>query len=188
MSEPKNAQARVDWRIPVAWLTLCVIWSSTWLVIKLGLRDLPPVSYAGIRFCVAIIALFLFSVGRAELRPPKVSDYFVLCYTGVLMFAVNYGLLFWGELHVSSGLAAVLQSTIPIAGMIFAHWMLPHEPLQSRKLFGSLLALLGVGLICARLLDFNGMIGFISGLGIVAGAGGAAFSNVVLKARAIRIS
>src|SRR5216683_6581346 len=85
---------KVGWGVPVAWLTLCVVWSSTWLAIKIGLRDLPPISYAGIRFLVAIIVLFAVSVGRVRLLPQQASDYAVLAFTGVLMFAVNYGLLF----------------------------------------------------------------------------------------------
>lgn len=176
------------WRVSIAWFTLCVVWSSTWLAIKFGLRDLPPVSYAAIRFVIAAAALVLVSIGRGSLLPERRSDYVVLALTGLLMFTVNYSLLFWGELYVSSGLAAVLQATIPISGMIFAHWMLPNEPLQARKLFGALLALAGVAVICARLLDFNGLMAFVSGVGIVAGAAGAAFSNVLLKKRAIRIS
>ena len=46
-----------DWRIPIAWLALCVVWSSTWLVIKIGLQDLPPVSFVALRFVVAILVL-----------------------------------------------------------------------------------------------------------------------------------
>ena len=99
------------------------------------------------------------------------------------MFAVNYGLLFWGELHVSSGLAAVLQATIPIFGMLFAHLMLPDEPLQLPKLLGALLAVGGVAMICERLLGFNGFMAFWGGLGIIMGAASSAFSNVLLKAR-----
>ena len=176
------------WDVPVAWLTLCVVWSSTWLVIKIGLRDLPPISYAGIRFLIAIIVLLAVSVGRVRLLPLHAIDYAVLALTGVLMFAVNYGLLFWGELHVSSGLAAVLQATIPIFGMLFAHLMLPDEPLRLQKLVGALLALGGVAMICERLLGFNGFIAFWGGLGIVFGAAGAAFSNVLLKARVIQLA
>ena len=104
------------------------------------------------------------------------------------MFAVNYGLLFWGELHVSSGLAAVLQATIPIFGMVFAHLMLPDEPLRLQKLLGALLALGGVAIICERLLGFNGLMAFWGGLGIVFGATGAAFSNVLLKSRVIQLA
>jgi drug/metabolite transporter (DMT)-like permease len=172
-----------DWRIPVAWLTLCVVWSSTWLVIKIGLRDLPPVSFVAWRFVVAVVVLLLISLGRTHLLPRCRSDYFVLGFSGVLMFTLNYTLLFWGELHVSSGLAAVIQASIPIFGMVFAHWMLPEEPLRWQKLAGALVAILGVALICARLLSFNGWLAFLGGLGITVGAASAAFSNVWLKAR-----
>jgi drug/metabolite transporter (DMT)-like permease len=103
------------------------------------------------------------------------------------MFSVNYGLLFWGELHVSSGLAAVLQATIPIFGMMFAHLMLPDEPMHWQRLSGAFLAVAGVAVICARLLNFNGMMAFWGGLGIVVGAAGAAFSNVLLKQRPIQL-
>ena len=172
----------------MAWLTLCIVWSSTWLVIKVGLRDLPPISYAAIRFVIAVIVLLAVSAGRVRLLPQRASDYVLLAFTGVLMFAVNYGLLFWGELYVSSGLAAVLQATIPIFGMVFAHIMLPAEPMRLQKLAGSLLALGGVTIICARLLGFNGPMAFWGGLGIVFGGALAAFSNVLLKARVLRVA
>ncbi len=184
----KNLRPRVGWGVPLAWLTLCVVWSSTWLAIKVGLRDLPPISYAAIRFLIAIIVLVMVSIGRVRLLPIRGGDYALLAFTGVLMFAVNYGLLFWGELHVSSGLAAVLQASIPIFGMIFAHWMLPEEPIRLQKFAGALLAMGGVALICTRLLSFGGMMAFWGGLGIVFGAAGAAFSNVILKRRAIRLA
>jgi len=183
-----NTTARLNWRIPIAWLTLCVVWSSTWLAIKFGLRDLPPISFVAIRFVIAIAVLVAVSVGRTRLLPLRGADYATLAFTGALIFAINYTLLFWGELHVSSGLAAVLQATIPIFGMVFAHWMLPNEPLRLQKLSGAIIALGGVAIICARLLDFNGLLAFWGGLGIVFGAASAAFSNVLLKARAIRLA
>ena len=179
---------RRDWRIPAAWLTLCIVWSSTWLAIKVGLRDLPPISFVAIRFVVAILVLIAVSIGRARLLPQRASDYLILAATGILMFALNYTLLFWGELHVSSGLAAVLQTTIPIFGMFFAHWMLPDEPLRLQKLAGALLAIGGVALICSRLLDFGGVLAFWGGVGIVFGGAAAAYSNVLLKARRINLA
>ena len=173
--------------IVAAFVTLCVVWSSTWLAIKIGLRDLPPISYAGIRFVIAIVVLLAVSIGRARLLPRSRAEYIILAFTGVLIFTVNYGLLFWGELHVSSGLAAVLQATIPIFGMMSAHWMLPDEPLRWQRLAGAFLAIAGVAVICARLLNFNGMMAFWGALGIVVGAAGAAFSNVLLKQRPIQL-
>ncbi len=171
-----------------AFLTLSVIWSSTWLAIKIGLRDLPPISYVALRFAIAIPILLAISVGRRRLTPPRRADWALLAFTGLLMFALNYGLLFWGELHVSSGLAAVLQATIPIFGIVLAHWLLPNEPLRWLRLAGALVALGGVGLICARLLDFSGRMAFWGGLGIVLGSVAAALSNVLLKRRPVPLS
>src|SRR5881397_1995308 len=179
---------RVGWGVPVAWLTLSIVWSSTWLAIKIGLRALPPISFVAIRFLIAITALVAVSIGRTRLLPLCRGEYVVLAITGILMFAVNYTLLFWAELHVSSGLAAVLQATIPIFGMIFAHWMLPDEPLRLQKLAGAIIALGGVTLICGRLLGFNGPLAFWGGIGVVIGAASAAFANVLVKARSIQLA
>ncbi len=179
---------RIGWKIPAAWLTLCVVWSSTWLAIKIGLRDLPPVSFAAIRFVIAAAVLVAVSIGRVRLLPLRRSDYGLLAFTGILMFGVNYMSVFWGELHVSSGLAAVLHATIPIFGMIFAHWLLPDEPLKLQKVMGAVVALGGVMLICARLLSFHGLLSFWGGIGIALGGGAAAFSNVLMKKRAITLA
>jgi len=188
VSLKRNWRPRVGWGVPAAWLTLCLVWSSTWLAIKVGLRDLPPISFVAIRFFIAIIVLLAVSVGRTRLLPLRRSDYAVLAITGVLMFAVNYTLLFWAELHVSSGLAAVLQATIPMFGLIFAHWMLPDEPLRFQKLAGAIIAIGGVALICGRLLGFNGPLAFWGGVAVVFGAGSAAFANVLVKARSIQLA
>src|SRR5437667_4037227 len=130
--------------IAAAYIVLCIVWSSTWLAIKVGLRDLPPISFVAIRFVIAIAVLAAVSIGRVRLVPLRRSDYLLLCFTGLLMFGLNYPLLFWGEKYVSSGLCAVLQATIPIFGMLFAHWFLPDEPLRWQRLTGALLALGGV--------------------------------------------
>lgn len=174
--------------VAAAFVALCVIWSSTWLAIKWGLEDLPPISFAALRFLIAIIALLAVSIGRVPLWPRNRADWVLLGFTGVLMFAVNYGLLFWGELHVSSGLAAVLQAIIPVAGMAFAHWLLPSEPMRGQRVVGALLAVAGVALICGRLLDHGGIVTFWAGLAIVFGSAGAAFSNVLLKRRALKLA
>src|SRR5438046_8090613 len=188
ISLQKRWQPKAGWGVPAAWLTLCIVWSSTWLAIKIGLRDLPPISFVAIRFLIAITALVAVSIGRTRLLPLCRGEYVVLAITGILMFAVNYTLLFWAELHVSSGLAAVLQATIPIFGMFFAHWMLPDEPLRLQRLAGAIIALGGVTLICGRLLGFNGPLAFWGGLGIVFGAASAAYANVLVKARSIQLA
>ncbi|MGI9088860.1 MAG: DMT family transporter [Chthoniobacterales bacterium] len=171
-----------------AFATLCLVWSSTWLVIKIGLADLPPISFAAIRFLIAFVVLVAVSIGRVSLWPKTGADWLLLAFTGLLMFAMNYGLLFWGELNVSSGLAAVLQATIPVFGMLFANWLLPAEPLRWHQVGGAAVAIAGVALICSRLFGHGGQMAFLGGLGISIGGAGAAFSNVLLKRRALRLA
>ena len=183
MTEARSKLAAI-----AAFVALCLIWSSTWLAIKFGLRDLPPVSFVAIRFIIAVAILLAISIGRVRLLPQGRGDFKLLAWTGVLMFCLNYALLFWAELYVSSGLSAVLQATIPIFGMVFAHFVIPNEPLRGARIAGALVALAGVAVICSRLLDFGGLLAFWGGVAIVLGAAGAALSNVYLKARAIRLA
>ena len=173
--------------VTAAYLALCVIWSSTWLAIKVGLEDLPPISFVALRFTIAIAVLLAISIGRVRLLPAR-ADFKLLAYTGVLMFAMNYALLFWAELYVSSGLSAVLQATIPIFGMLFAHFLLPGEPLRWQRVTGAALAIGGGAVICSRLMDFGGMLAFWGGVAVVFGAATAAFSNVMMKKRALQLA
>jgi drug/metabolite transporter (DMT)-like permease len=131
----------------LVWLILCGIWGSTWLFIKLGLEDLPPISFAAIRFIIASSILVAIVLIRRLKIPRKASDWQTIALTGFLSFTINYGLLFWGELNVSSGLAAVLQATIPLFGLLIAHRLLPAEPMTTAKLSGVLVGLAGVALI-----------------------------------------
>ena len=78
----------------LVWLLLCGIWGSTWLFIKLGLEDLPPFTFAGIRFVIASLILFSLVAVRRLSLPRKRSDWVLLASTGVLAFCINYGLLF----------------------------------------------------------------------------------------------
>ena len=174
--------------VTAAYLALCVIWSSTWLAIKVGLEDLPPISFVALRFVIAVLVLLAISVGRVRLLPVRRGDLKLLAYTGFLIFGINYALLFWAELHVSSGLSAVLQATIPIFGMVFAHFLLPGEPLRWQRVGGAVLAIGGVAVICSRLLDFGGLLAFWGGVAVVFGAASAAFSNVLLKKRDIQLA
>ena len=165
-----------------AWFALCVIWSSTWLAIKIGLADLPPISFVAFRFLIAAAILLAICFRRFPF-PQRVADYWFLAFTGLLTFGVNYGLLFWGEQYVSSGLAAILQATIPTFGLVFAHFYLPAESMKWERIVGAVLALGGVAIICAKLLDFQGLMAFWGGVAIVVGAASTAYSNVLIKAR-----
>ena len=81
----------------LVWLCLCGIWGSTWLGIKLGLRDLPPLTFAGIRFALAAMVLGAMIAIRRVRLPWAARDWRLLAYTGLLTITINYALVFWGE-------------------------------------------------------------------------------------------
>jgi drug/metabolite transporter (DMT)-like permease len=167
----------------VVFLILCCIWGSTWMFIKLGLRDLPPVSFAAARFLLATLILSTVVAARRAPLPRSRGEWALLAQTGVLAFTFNYGLLFWGEQHISSGLAALLQATIPVFGMVIAHAYLPAERLNARKLSGALLGVAGVGVIFSNQLASEGRLALWGSAAVVFGALAVAWANVLVKAR-----
>lgn len=166
----------------LVWLILCVIWGSTWLFIKLGLENLPPITFAGIRFVIACGILFLVVRARGLALPDNRRDWGLLAVTGVLSFCLNYGLVFWGEQHISSGLAAVLQATLPAFGLVFAHFHLPGERMTWSKIFGVVVGFLGVLVVFSNQLAIAGGKALAGCVALVLSALFAAYSNVLVKA------
>jgi len=167
----------------VVWLILCGIWGSTWLFIKLGLSDLPPLTFAGIRFVIACAILVSIIWARRIRLPQGSGDWILLLVTGILSFSLNYGLIFWGEQHISSGLAALLQATIPAFGLVFAHLYLPAERMTWAKIGGVALGVFGVGIVFSNQLTVSGTRALAGCVAVVFGSACAAYSNVLIKAR-----
>ena len=111
----------------LVWLILCGIWGSTWLFIKIGLEDLPPITFAGIRFVISCAILFVLIRIRKISLPGKSRDWLLLLITGVMSFSLNYGLVFWGEQYITSGLAALLQATLPAFGLVWPIFIYPRN-------------------------------------------------------------
>jgi drug/metabolite transporter (DMT)-like permease len=166
----------------LVWLLLCGIWGSTWLFIKLGLADLPPLTFAGIRFVIACAIIFLIIRIRRIALPHARSAWLLLAVTGVLSFTLNYGLIFWAEQHISSGLAALLQATTPAFGLVIAHVHLPSERMTWAKIVGVVLGVCGVGVVFSNQLSLAGGLALAGCIAVVASSVFVAYSNVLIKA------
>jgi drug/metabolite transporter (DMT)-like permease len=171
------------WIAVAVWCLLSLIWGTTWMFIKVGLRDLPPFSFAGIRFVIAACILVVIAVVRRPALPSSRRDWMLIGMTGLLTFTVNYGLLFWGEQHTSSGLAAILQAIIPVFGLALAHLYLPGERMTAGKVLGVALGLAGVLVVFSNQLSSGEPSGVWGCAAILVGAFAAAYSNVLVKAR-----
>lgn len=166
----------------VVWLILSTIWGSTWLFIKIGLdAGLPPITFAGIRFVIASVPLILWMIARRVRLPRHPRDWWLMIGTGLVVFSLNYGLVFWGEAHISSGLTAILYTTLPLHGMVFAHFMLPAEPMTARKVGGAVLGLAGVALIFSNQIELRGAPAVWGSLAVVVGALVTAYGSVIVK-------
>ena len=165
----------------LVWLVLCGIWGSTWLFIKLGLEDLPPFTFAAIRFIIAVAIVFSIIRIRGLALPRARSDWILLAVTGILSFGFNYGLVFWGEQYITSGLAALLQATTPAFGLVFAHFNLPGERLSWTRIGGVVLGVFGVAVVFSNQLAVAGRQALAGCVALLLSSVFVAYSNVLVK-------
>src|SRR5690349_16572638 len=160
----------------------CVlVWSSTWVVIAVGFDDIPPFFGAGIRFSLAGLGVLS---ATALLRRPLRTDFVLSTIVGLLPFAVSYGLIYWAEQYVTSGLAAVLFGVLPLYVALLAAIFLPDEPLRPRLIVGVLIALAGLVLAFSESLDLGtGEHTALAALAVVCSPIASAIGNIAIKKR-----
>ncbi|HTH38448.1 MAG TPA: DMT family transporter [Pyrinomonadaceae bacterium] len=166
------------------WIILCLIWGSTWIFIKIGLADLPPITFSAARFLLAVVILAPVVIRWNLPLPKNSSEWKLIAFTGILQFAVNYSAVFWSEQYISSGLAAVLQATITVFGLLLAWIFLPSERITRLKIFAVLIGVAGVAVIFVDQLRVNDLRAFAGCVAIVIGAYAAAQASILVKAKA----
>ena len=120
---------------------ICLIWGSTWVAIKIGLDGVPPFFGAGLRFVLsAVIVGAILLVRRQRIRLTR-DDKICVLSLGLLVFWLDYAAVYWAELRISSGLTAILFSTMPLMTALLSHWT-GSETLNRFKIVG---ILVGVG-------------------------------------------
>jgi drug/metabolite transporter (DMT)-like permease len=151
----------------VLYLLLCLIWGSTWMVIKIGYGGLGPFNVAGLRFFIAGALMALVAQATRARWPRGRQEWTAVAIVGLLMFAGDYGLIYWAEQYIESGLTAVLFATLPLMTLFIARAYLPGERITPGKLASSVLALAGtLALFADRLrLDSTATLPMLAVLG-----------------------
>jgi len=160
--------------------SLCFVWGSTWLAIKVGLGSLPPLTFAGIRFIIASGLLLTYALAKKIEFPRDKGSWQVMLFLSLTQITVPYALTFWGEQYMTAGLTSLLFATLPFFVVVFAHFMIPGEPVSAWKLMGMLVSFVGVTIIFSREL-MSTSNSFWGGVAVIVGAGTAACANVVGK-------
>lgn len=165
----------------LVWWVTCLVWSSVWLFIKIGLRDLPPVTFAAVRLVVALVVLLPILAWRRVRVPRETRDWYVLAVAGLLLLGVNYALLFWGAQFIPSGLTAVLQSITPAFALVFGHVLLDDEPFTAKALGAIAIGVAGVALISRDQLHLAGRQALLGCAAVTAASAFVAFAYVFVK-------
>jgi drug/metabolite transporter (DMT)-like permease len=105
-------ELRPRWKTLVAFAIIYFVWGSTFFAIRVGVAEVPPLLLAALRFTIAGIAMFAWSLTRRE-TPPRGREWASVFAVALMIFVLDYGLLFWAEQRVPSGVAAVVLATIP---------------------------------------------------------------------------
>ena len=153
----------------LVWWVTCLIWSTVWLAIKIGVNDVPPATFAAARLVIALAVLLPVVALQRSPSPRTRRDWLLIGGTGFLLLGLNYAFLYWGAQHVTSGLTAVLQAVTPAFGLVFAHG-LAEERFTRRQAAGLLIGVLGVAAIFSDQLQVSGAAALRGCLAVTASA------------------
>jgi len=146
---------RPTWKTFLAFAIIYFVWGSTFLAIRVGVREVPPFLLAAMRFLVAGLVLYGWMIARGE-RSPSGREWMSASLLAVLIFVVDYGLLFWSEQRVASGIAAVMMATIPAFMALSEIIFLRTQRLTVRLTLALLIGIGGVAVLISRSLNLGG--------------------------------
>lgn len=156
---------RLGWKVLLAYAIIYLVWGSTYLAIRVGVLEMPPLLMAAIRFTVAGLLLYGWTVARGE-RTPTARQWVSIILLAFLIFLVDYGLVFWAEQRVPSGIAAIMMATLSPFMVLAEIMFLRTQKLTLRLSLALLIGLGGVAVLVSRSLDLGGQP--IDGWGAIA--------------------
>ena len=154
----------------LAWITICIVWGTTYLAIRIGVTDLPPMLFAGLRWIIAGVLMTIL-LNLRDYTFPAFKDLKHLAIVGILLLGIANGLVVVAEQWLPSGLTALILSTLPF-WVVGLESLLPKGPkLNWLIIAGLLLGTVGVVLIFAKdlniALDLNILLGGLCLFGAV---------------------
>jgi len=142
------------WKVLLAFAIIYFVWGSTFLAIRVGVREVPPFLLAGLRFLIAGLVLFAWMRAKGTVSPTA-REWFSATLLAVLIFVLDYGLLFWAERRVPSGIAAVMMATIPVSMALSEILFLKTQRLTPRLGAALLIGIGGVLVLVSRSISFG---------------------------------
>ena len=137
----RTVMNRSDWLILG---TLALIWGGAFFFIGVAVRHVPPLTYVWLRLTIAAVAMWLFLRFKGQGLGLPQGAWGSILLLALLNNALPFALFGWGQTHIASGLASILNATTPIWGVLVAHFLTQDERMTPRKIAGVLLGFGGV--------------------------------------------
>jgi drug/metabolite transporter (DMT)-like permease len=161
---------RPTWQTLLAFAILYLVWGSTYLAIRVGVREVPPFLFAAMRFLIAGPILYGWMIAQGERSPSKLQ-WASASLLAILFFVLDYGLLYWAEHRVPSGLAAVMMATTPAFMALWEISFLRTQTLTVRLALALLIGTGGVAVLLSHKLNLGGVpIDRVGAMALVAAA------------------
>ena len=144
-----------SWKTVLAFAIIYLVWGSTYLAIRVGVREVPPFLLAALRFLIAGLILYLWMIAKGE-RSPSGCEWRSIFLIAALIFVLDYGLLFWAEQRVPSGIAAVMLATIPALMALSEIILLGTQRLTLRLSVALFTGICGVAVLMSHSLNVGG--------------------------------
>jgi drug/metabolite transporter (DMT)-like permease len=146
---------RPAWKILLAFAIIYFVWGTTYLAIRVGVHEVPPFLLAAIRFLIAGGVLYGWMIAQGE-HSPSARQWMSVSAIAFLIFVLDYGLLFWAEEKVPSGIAAVMMATIPVFMALSEIIFLRTQKPTVRLTLALLIGVGGVAVLMSRSLNLGG--------------------------------
>jgi len=159
-------------------LILAVIWGGAFLFIGVAVRHVEPLTYVWLRLTIAAGAMFLFLKFKGQTLDLPREVWGSILLLALLNNALPFTLFGWGQTHIASGLASILNATTPIWGVLVAHFFTQDERMTPRKIAGVLLGFAGVATMIGPTLLANVGTDALAQLACIAAALSYAFAAV----------
>ena len=140
----RSQMNRGDWLILG---TLALIWGGAFMFIGIAVRHVPPLTYVWLRLTIAAVAMWSFVTLRGHQVGLPRDVWASILLLALLNNALPFALFGWGQTHIASGLASILNATTPIWGVVVAHFLTHDERMSPRKIAGVLLGFGGVAVM-----------------------------------------
>lgn len=153
--------------VPIAFVTLGLIWGSSFLWIKIAVDELPAATVVAHRLTIGFACMLAFMAVRGVRLPRTPRELAPLAVMGALNAALPYLLITWGEEVVDSATAAVLNSLAPIFSLVIAGFLLRVEPVTFLRVVGLLVGFAGAAVLATREFELRGDPAGLIGAGAV---------------------